>query len=288
MSRKLTIISGLSGSGKSLAAACFEDLGYFCVDNLPVAMIAPFCELIQRSGKGMPHAALVVDARDPDFLQAFPEALQSLRDSQLDVQLLFFDCADKTLLRRFSETRRPHPLGNDGTTLDAAIAREREQLAPIRDNADRIIDTTNFTSHELRAFLTNAYAVRAGQGGPNVNVMSFGFKYGVPTEADLIFDVRFLPNPYFVEELRAKDGRSDEVRTFLENIPLTGEFFDKLSAFLDYLIPHYTAEGKSYLTVAIGCTGGKHRSVALSERLVRHFEAANVASAVRHRDLGKE
>jgi len=288
MKQRLTIISGLSGSGKSLAGHCFEDLGYFCVDNLPVAMIQPFGELIQRSGESMPHSALVVDARDRSFLDDFPSILANLRQTKLELQLLFFDCSDETLLRRFSETRRPHPLGSDAATLEEAIARERKALAPIRENADRIIDTTRFTSHELRAFLTNAYAVRPGQGGPNVNVMSFGFKYGVPSEADLLFDVRFLPNPYFVEGLRALDGRSDEVKAFLEGVPLAGDFFDRLASFLDFLIPHYTAEGKSYLTVAIGCTGGKHRSVFLSERLARHLESSDISCAVRHRDLGKE
>jgi len=285
---RLIFLTGLSGSGKSLAAHCFEDLGYFCVDNLPVAMIPPFCELIERSADRMPQAALVVDARGGKFLRQFPETLERLRERKLPVELLFFDCSDEVLTRRFSETRRPHPMSGNTTTLDEALAAERNMLAPLRELADRIIDTTRYTSHELRAFLNNAYASGDVHGGPNVNLLSFGFKHGPPAEADLLFDVRFLPNPYFVDGLRELDGRSEEVQGFLDGIELTGEFFERLTSFIDFLIPHYAAEGKSYLTVAIGCTGGKHRSVALVEKLAAHLRGHEVASTTRHRDLGKE
>jgi len=284
----LIFVSGLSGSGKSLAAQCFEDLGYFCVDNLPVAMIPPFCELIQRSADGMPHVALVVDARERKFFHAFPATLERLRKSNLSITLLFFDCSDEVLSRRYSESRRPHPMSGDFTTLDEAMAAERAMLAPLREIADRIIDTTRYTSHELRAFLKNAYATGKADSGPNVNLLSFGFKHGPPAEADLMFDVRFLPNPYFVEGLRHLDGRGPEVQAFLDSIELTGEFFERLTAFVDFLIPHYAAEGKSYLTVAIGCTGGKHRSVALVEKLATHLSSHEIQSTTRHRDLGKE
>ncbi|MEE8410986.1 MAG: RNase adapter RapZ [Acidobacteriota bacterium] len=285
---RLIFVTGLSGSGKSLAAQCFEDLGYFCVDNLPVAMIPPFCELIQRSGDRMPHTALVVDAREGKFLHEFPETLERLRENELPVELLFFDCSDEVLKRRFSETRRPHPMSGTTSTLDDALAEERSMLAPLRELADRIIDTTRYTSHELKAFLNNAYATGDAQSGPNVNLLSFGFKHGPPAEADLLFDVRFLPNPYFVDGLRHLDGRSEEVQRFLDDIELTGEFFKRLTSFLDFLLPHYAAEGKSYLTVAIGCTGGKHRSVALVEKLAAHLSVRDVAFTTRHRDLGKE
>ena len=285
---RLIFVTGLSGSGKSLAAQCFEDLGYFCVDNLPVAMIHPFCELIQRSADRMPYAALVVDAREGRFLEEFPETLKRLRESNLPVTLLFFDCSDEVLKRRFSETRRPHPMSDDTSTLDEALMLERSTVAPLREMADRIIDTTRYTSHELRAFLKNAYAIGGAHAGPNVNLVSFGFKHGPPVEADLLFDVRFLPNPYFVDGLRHLDGRGEEVQRFLDDIPLTGEFFERLTSFIDFLIPHYTAEGKSYLTVAIGCTGGKHRSVALVEKLAAHLSGREVQFTARHRDLGKE
>jgi UPF0042 nucleotide-binding protein len=284
----LIFLTGLSGSGKSLAAQCFEDLGYFCVDNLPVEMIPPFCELIQRSADRMPQAALVVDAREGKLLNKFPAMLERLRESKMPVTLLFFDCSDEVLKRRYSETRRPHPMSDDTTTLDEALAAERSMLAPLRETADRLIDTTRYTSHELRAFLKNAYATGAAQSGPNVSLMSFGFKHGPPAEADLLFDVRFLPNPYFVDGLRHLDGRGPEVQAFLDDIELTGAFFKRLTDFIDFLIPHYAAEGKSYLTVAIGCTGGKHRSVALVEKMAAHLSGREIQFTTRHRDLGKE
>ncbi len=285
--QQLIIITGLSGSGKSLAARCFEDLGYFCVDNLPVTMIQPFCELIQRSEQ-TPQAALVVDAREGGFLREFPETLERLRQGTLPVTVLFFDCSDEVLKRRYSETRRPHPMSDETNTLDEALAAERAMLAPLRETSDRIIDTTRYTSHELRAIINNAYAAEGDHRGPNVNLVSFGFKHGPPAEADLLFDVRFLPNPYFVDGLRPLNGTGPEVQKFLDDIELTGEFFERLSSFVDFLIPHYAAEGKSYLTVAIGCTGGKHRSVALVEKLARHLSEREVAFTTRHRDLGKE
>ncbi|NIM01368.1 MAG: RNase adapter RapZ [Acidobacteria bacterium] len=284
---QLIVITGLSGSGKSLAAGCFEDLGYFCVDNLPVAMIQPFCDLIQRSEQ-TPLAALVVDARGGGSLREFPATLERLREGKLPVTMLFFDCSDEVLKRRYSETRRPHPLSHETTTLDEALAAERATLAPLRETSDRIIDTTHYTSHELRSIINNAYAAEGAHGGPKVNLVSFGFKHGPPAEADLLFDVRFLPNPYFVDGLRELDGTGPEVQGFLDDIELTGEFFERLTSFLDFLIPHYAAEGKSYLTVAIGCTGGKHRSVALVEKLGAHLGGREVRFTTRHRDLGKE
>jgi UPF0042 nucleotide-binding protein len=286
--KQLLFVTGVSGSGKSLAGQCFEDIGYFCVDNLPVAMIQPFCELIQRSADRMPYAALVVDAREGAFLVQFPAILQRLREGKLPVELVFFDCSDDVLKRRYSESRRPHPIGAGTANLDEALANERQLLAPLRELADRIIDTTRYNAHELRAFLTNSYAVAGAAAGPNVNLMSFGFKHGSPSEADLLFDVRFLPNPYFVDGLRHLDGRTKEVQAFLDETAVTREFLGKLTDFLDFVMPLYTAEGKSYLTVAIGCTGGKHRSVALVEWLAKHLASKDVPFSTRHRDLGKE
>lgn len=285
---RLVVITGLSGSGKSLAAKCLEDIGFCCVDNLPVGLIPSFCELIQRSGEHIPHAALVIDAREGAFLKQFPEILLGLREQNLPVQLVFFECSDEVLKRRFSETRRPHPMAERGGTLEQALHKEREALQPLREMADRIIDTTRYTAHELKAFLRNAYGLSSTHEGPNVNVVSFGFKYGVPTEADLLFDVRFLPNPYFVDGLRHLNGTDREVREFLEAVDLTHEFMERLESFLSFLVPHYAAEGKTYLTVAIGCTGGKHRSVALAERLGRYLGSNEIPSSVHHRDMGKE
>jgi UPF0042 nucleotide-binding protein len=285
---RLVVITGLSGSGKSLAAKCFEDLGFFCVDNLPVSLIPPFCELIKRSEGQYPRAALVVDAREGAFLHPFPEILGSLREKGVPVQLLFLECADEVLMRRFSESRRPHPMAEPQGTLEQAIHAEREALRPLHDLADRLIDTSNYTSHELKAFLKNAFSVTADSTLPNVNVVSFGFKYGVPSEADLLFDVRFLPNPYFVDELRPLDGRTAEVQRFIDSSELSGEFMDRLRSFLDFLIPHYAAEGKAYLTIALGCTGGKHRSVALAEKLGSYLERRRSPYTVSHRDVIKE
>ncbi len=285
---RLVVITGLSGSGKSLAAKSFEDLGFFCVDNLPVGLIPPFWELIQRSRDQIPLAALVIDARERGFLDQVPETLESLRRSGVPVEMLFFDCADETLLRRFSETRRPHPMARPGATLEQAIAAERSALARLRERADRIIDTSAYTPHQLRAFLKSAYGTTSDTDALNVNVESFGFKYGVPAQADLVFDVRFLPNPYFVDELRPLDGRAAEVQAYLDRTPLAEDLLRRIQDLLAFLIPHYRAEGKTYLTVALGCTGGKHRSVALAERLARRVSGSGVASTVNHRDLGKE
>ena len=285
---RLVIITGLSGSGKSLAARAFEDLGYFCVDNLPVALIPRFYELIQRSVDEIPRAALVVDIREKDFLTHVPETLRELRNLGAPLQVTFFECDDDVLKRRFSTTRRPHPMASASGSLEQAIHDEREALATLREQADRIIDTSRFTAHELRAFLKNAYGEHEATRGPNVNVMSFGFKYGLPSEADLVFDVRFLPNPYFVEDLRPLNGRNEPVQRFLESKPETHEFLGRLKSFLDFLMPLYAAEGKTYLTVAVGCTGGKHRSVMLAERLLEHFTQSERPVSVNHRDLGKE
>ncbi len=285
---RLVIVTGLSGSGKSLAARCLEDVGIFCVDNLPVLLIPPFYELIQRSGDPIQRAALVIDVREGSFLEQFPEILRQLRERAAPVTLLFFECSDEVLKRRFSETRRPHPMAARAATLEEAIRMERGALAPLRDLADRIIDTSRLTAHELRSSLKNSYGSAQGGDDLNVNVVSFGFKYGVPAEADLVFDVRCLPNPYFVEGLRALDGTSEEVRAFLHDTPEAQELARRLLDLLAFLIPLYAAEGKSYLTVTLGCTGGKHRSVALAEDLAGELAGRGVSASVHHRDLGRE
>jgi len=201
--------------------------------------------------------------------------------------LLFFECSDEVLKRRFSESRRPHPLAGPQDTLEQALRSEREALAPLRELSDRIIETSRFTPHELRAFLKSAYAVAGRKEGPNVNVVSFGFKHGVPAEVDLVFDVRFLPNPYFVEGLRELNGTDAEVVAFLDRAEETRRFFERLSDLIDFLLPLYHAEGKSYLIIGIGCTGGQHRSVALAERLGQHLHSQDWPCTVTHRDVGK-
>lgn len=285
---RLVIITGLSGSGKSLAARCFEDLGYYCVDNLPVLLIPPFYDLIQRSAERIQRAALVIDVREGRFLEELPERLQELRGRSAPVVLLFLECADEVLKRRFSETRRPHPMSADGLPLEEAIRKERQALGRIRDLADRILDTSRFNAHELRSFLEASFGPPPGRGRLNVHVVSFGFKYGVPAEADLLFDVRFLPNPYFEEPLRPLDGTRPEVRRFLHERNETREFLARLRDLLDFLVPLYVAEGKSYLTVTLGCTGGKHRSVALAEDVREHLVEKGLTVVVTHRDLGRE
>lgn len=286
--QRLVIITGLSGSGKTLAIDCFEDLGYFCVDNLPVGLIKPFRDLMLRGREQVARAALVIDAREGEFLRQFPPIFKKLRARDTPIELLFLECSEDVLKRRFSATRRPHPMARTGGTLEQSIRQEAQALGPLREMADRIIDTSNFTAHQLRTFLQNAFGVSPEAAGPRVNVVSFGFKYGVPAEVDLLFDVRFLPNPHFVDSLRRLDGRDPRIQEFLDQTETTAEFLQRLESFLSFLIPHYTEEGKSYLTIALGCTGGKHRSVALAERLGRYFVAQNLPTSVSHRDVGLE
>lgn len=285
---RLVVVTGLSGSGKSLAANCFEDLGYYCVDNLPVLLIPQFHDLIRRGGDRIRRAAMVIDVRDRAFLDQAPAILAEIREAGAPLHVLFLDCSDEVLKRRFSETRRPHPMMGDGVSIEDAIRREREALHALREAADRIVDTSRFTAHEIRGFVRNAFGAGEDGHGPNVHVVSFGFKYGIPVEADLVFDVRFLPNPFFHETLRRLDGTAPEVREFLDAREEKVAFMERLRGFLDFLVPLYAAEGKSYLTVAIGCTGGKHRSVALAAELGDHLSGRGVRAAVSHRDLGRE
>jgi UPF0042 nucleotide-binding protein len=285
---RLVVITGLSGSGKSLAARCLEDMNFFCVDNLPVNLIPQFYDLLQRSGGTIPRGAIVVDAREREFLGGFPETLAALKANGAPVTLLFFECTEETLKRRFSETRRPHPMQEAGGSLEKAIQDEQAILAPLRDVADRIIDTSRFNAHELRTFLKASFGEHHTATALNVHLVSFGFKYGVPAEADLLFDVRFIPNPFFIEGLRSFDGRHPKVRGFIDERPEAREFVTRVQDLLDFLVPHYASEGKSYLTITIGCTGGKHRSVALAEAIREHFVNEGVPVSVTHRDLGKE
>ena len=285
--RPILIITGLSGSGKSLAARVFEDLGYYCVDNLPVALIPVFADLVARSQDSLSQVALVIDIREGAYLHDFPRIVTDLRERGVPTRILWFETTTDALIRRFSETRRPHPLSVD-LPLETAIARERAMMNPIRDLADRVIDTTRFNAHELRAFIKQEFSQPEDHNQLQASVVSFGFKYGIPMEADLVLDVRFLQNPFFVERLKRKTGLDPEVLAFLRDLPEYNEFLAKMDDFLGFLLPGYVKEGKSYLTVAIGCTGGKHRSVAAAVAAGAQLSARGWPARVTHRDIDKE
>jgi RNase adapter protein RapZ len=281
------ILTGLSGSGKSQAIRALEDLGYFCVDNLPTTLIPTLAKLSMRAGGDIEKVAIVVDVREGGFLSSFPKVFRRLRKMpRLNPVLIFLEASNVALVRRFSETRRPHPLAQN-RSVSEGIRDERSRLNVIRDMADEIVDTSDMTVHELRQFFMGLSRDRSRRARLVITVLSFGYKHGVPVDADLVFDVRCLPNPHFVPTLRRRTGRDRAVVAFMEKEASTREFMDRLEDYLRYVVPHYIAEGKSYLTVAIGCTGGRHRSVMIAERLKRafaHLEGAKVR--VRHRDIG--
>jgi RNase adapter protein RapZ len=283
-SSQLVILTGLSGSGKSTVLKAFEDMGFYCVDNMPVELIPIFAELHEAGEDNLSRAALLVDAREGAQLQKLPGLLTHLRKDH-PISLVFIEANDDALLRRYSETRRPHPLGKDYSVRES-LAQERDLMAPIRRLADVVIDSTQFNVHELRSFITRRFK-NPDRHPMLISVVSFGYKYGVPTDADLIFDVRFLPNPHFVPGLRKFTGRSVKVRRFIQSFPQTGEFLRRLESLLAYLMPHYIEEGKSYLTIALGCTGGKHRSVMLAEEIKKALEKRKYATKVTHRDIEK-
>lgn len=279
---RLVILTGLSGSGKVSALKVFEDLGYYCVDNLPVELIPSFAELVIDSAEPL-NAAMVVDIREGSRLEQLPGILGDLR-TRLNTRLVFLECDDSVLLRRFSETRRPHPLGT-ASSVKRSIDHERERLESIKNLADIILDTSKFNVHELRAHLTEQF--RDGASRPStilISTVSFGFKKGVPEDADLVFDVRFLPNPHFVPEFRSLTGRHPKVAKYIRGFPQTQEFVNRISELLVYLLPHYIKEGKSYLTIAFGCTGGQHRSVMIAEDVKKRLAKAGYRVKCEHRD----
>jgi RNase adapter protein RapZ len=282
--RQLVLLTGLSGSGKGSILKTFEDLGFYCVDNLPVALIPAFSELYVEGVGEVERAALLVDAREGEGIKKLPEIYRKMR-SERSVALVFVEASDEALLRRFSETRRPHPLGQDFSILEG-IREERRRMAPIRRLADLTIDTTKFNVNELRRFILDRFE-SPGKRPLMISVVSFGFRYGIPTEADLVFDVRFLPNPHFVPRLRPFSGKNPRVARYIRSFPQTGQFLRRIESLLSYLIPHYIREGKSYLTVALGCTGGRHRSVMLAEVIRRTLARKGYSTKVVHRDLDK-
>ena len=285
LTAELVVITGMSGSGKASALKAFEDLGYYCVDNLPVELIPRFAELALQSGE-IPRTALVVDVREGSQLEKLPAILKSVK-RLIPTRVLYMEASDAALLRRFSETRRPHPLGTD-TTVRASLGAERLHLRAIRKIADLVIDTSKFNVHELRAHLTDRFKQHSGsQQTILVSCVSFGYKHGLPEDADLVFDVRFLPNPHFVPEFRALTGRDPRVAKYIRSFPQTQEFINRISELLIYLLPHYIREGKSYLTISFGCTGGQHRSVMIAEDVNKRLRKAGYKVKVVHRDSPK-
>jgi RNase adapter protein RapZ len=283
-SRQLVILTGLSGSGKSTVLKSFEDIGYYCVDNLPVELIPIFAEL-HAAGEGIfSRAALLVDAREGLQLEKLPPLLSHLRKDH-PITLVFIDAAEDALLRRYSETRRPHPLGKEFSVRES-LRHERALMDPIRKLADVVIDTSQFNVHELRHFITERFK-HPDKRPMFVSLVSFGFRHGVPTDADLVFDVRFLPNPHFVPRLRPFTGKDPKVRRYIRSFRQTAEFLRRVEGLLTFLIPHYIDEGKSYLTIAFGCTGGRHRSVMLAEEIRKHLEKRGFLTKAVHRDINK-
>ena len=278
---ELVIITGISGAGKLSALKTFEDMGFYAVDNLPAGLISHFADLVRGSTE-IERAALVVDIREGARLDKLPQLLQELRAS-LKTTVLYLEADEEALLRRYSETRRPHPLGRK-TSVKASLRAERERLQPVRAVADLVVDTTKFNVHELRSLLTERFQSAERKQNILISCVSFGFSKGVPEDADLMFDVRFLPNPHFIPEFRPYTGRNPQVARYILSFPQTKEFIARISELLVYLIPHYIREGKSYLTIAFGCTGGKHRSVLIAEEVKKRLAKAGYNVKVVHRD----
>jgi UPF0042 nucleotide-binding protein len=281
---EVVIITGMSGSGKASVLKAFEDLGYYCVDNLPVGLIPRFAELVGQSSE-IERTALVVDVREGRQLAELPDIVKAVR-RMISTKVIFLEASDSVLLRRYSETRRPHPLGTK-EPVKASLAAERRHLRHIRDLADLVIDTSKFNVHELRAHITGLFEKKENGRNILVSCVSFGFKHGVPDDADLVFDVRFLPNPHFVPEFRPLTGRHAKVAKYIRSFPQTAEFIQRISDLLVYLLPHYIHEGKSYLTIAFGCTGGQHRSVMIAEDVAKRLKKAGYRIKVLHRDSPK-
>jgi RNase adapter protein RapZ len=283
-STELVIITGLSGSGKGTVLKALEDLGYYAVDNLPIELIPKFAQLT-KDAQNIRRAALVVDIREGAALERFPALFKRIR-REVPTRLLFLEADDATLIRRFSETRRPHPLGT-GQSVAASVRRERERMEPIRRLADPIINTDKFNVHELRETIHRTFGGRKGAPEILVQLTSFGYRHGVPADSDLVFDVRFLPNPNFIPAFKDYSGKHPSVARYIRSFPQTKEFIERISDLLIYLIPHYIAEGKSYLTISFGCTGGHHRSVLIASEIRKRLAAAGFRVKESHRDVKK-
>jgi UPF0042 nucleotide-binding protein len=281
---ELVILTGLSGSGKLSALKAFEDLGYYSVDNLPLELVPRFADLVRQSAE-IERAALVVDVREGMRLDEFPTILKDVR-KVLPTRVVFLEANDEALIQRFSETRRPHPMGRSDSVVKS-IRAERKRLDPIRNVADIVLDTTKFNVHDLRARINSQFEREESDQSLTISSNSFGFKNGVPTEADLVFDVRFLPNPHFVPEFRKLTGKDPKVAKYVRQFPQTKEFLDRTTDMLKFLLPHYIKEGKSYLTVGFGCTGGQHRSVFIAEEMKKRLSEEGYRVKTSHRDMPK-
>ena len=282
----LIVITGPSGSGKGTFLRALEDRGYFCVDNLPVGLLHKFSELVVKAEGGFRRAALVVDVREGEALDEFPQLFEELKQADsVDASLYFLEASDDTLIRRFSETRRPHPLDSTRPVREA-IQMERERLRPIREMSDRIIDTSHFSIHDLRKYADRLFDEQE-PAGLLLSLVSFGYKHGIPVDSDLVFDVRFLPNPYFVSELKELTGSDQPVIEYIRSHKVAMDFLARLQSMLDFLLPEFDKEGKSYLTIAIGCTGGRHRSVMMVNSVAEALADSAVRIRVIHRDVGK-
>ncbi len=283
---RLIIVTGMSGAGKTQVIQVLEDMGYFCVDNLPPVLIPKFSELCRQGGERISQVALVVDIRGGEFFDALAEALKSLEEMKVPYEIVYMDASDETLIRRYKESRRSHPLApNDRITT--GLSKERTILESIRFRADYVIDTSNMKTAKLKEYLKKKFVQVGQKEGMSVTVVSFGFKYGIPLDADMMWDVRFLPNPYYIEEYRHKTGRTQVVSEYINGFDVTQEFKKKYFDLIDFLLPNYEQEGKSQFVVAVGCTGGMHRSVCMAEELYRHLKEEGHRVTIEHRDMTK-
>jgi len=282
----IVIITGLSGSGKSTALRALEDIGFFCVDNLPVVLLPKFLAITAQTSPEIKQVAMVMDLRERSFLEKYKRIFNKLKEKGYKIDILFLDSTDDSLLHRFSETRRKHPLSEKGSVMDG-IHSEREKLFSLKQMADKVIDTTSTNVHQLKDIIQRYYLPSSGHKKLIVNVMSFGYRYGIPADGDLVFDVRFLPNPYFVEKLKHLDGQNDAVYEFVLAKKESIIFLEKLYDLMNFLIPLYDKEGKVRLSIAMGCTGGKHRSVVMANQLGSHFSDMEYIVNVTHRDINK-